>query len=744
MAKTVPSILKVKRPPGKVQRPHVVSGVYPYSLGAGAFRQKRAPTPVELVASYRAMTYSFANRNARAVASQDLRLYGTTRKGQKGASWAHRTLNLTEVKRLAKSYPESATLQKAVTGAVRIDQIVDHPIIDLLDWVNPWMSRFQLFELTQLYNEIVGYSFWTFGIGAMKRLTEIWPLPAWMCYPTPDFWGTDVVLYYVFTAGGGQALLPRDEVLYFRTNNLFDPYTQGFGPLRAAYELAEIWDKRTDYEDSVLSNRARPDAVLVAEDDVISPEEIARVNGEFYQNFGLSGAGKAYMLPGGYKVQPISWPPKDMGELALSKETKINLAAVFDIPSELVDQDAPRAAKDAALLDYARNGIKPRCVRMQEHLNSNFVNRFDDRLFLAYDDPVPADVKAETEKHGRLVAVGLESRNEARAEFGLPPVDGGDVLLVPNNLVPLDHALHPPDPRIVMPNGPARPEEVPGDAEEPSETFDDENHAGQIDEGEDEEFEEGDDVQSAKGLTVEGKQGRPFDVPTTERLLKLALRRAGLTRPFRDRTITQDERFRVLHELREIGRAWLRREARRTQLEIEDIEAKAIFEASKEKARGFFSKARRFVRNLIVAGALALGMPEPINQADAQAIDEQRAIQEQYLDDFEADVIQGHTVLAPWRAAQYGASVWSTSQTIRRRRAQSQGLPYERRVHMGEDDPCPVCVEQVDMGWQVIGTLADIGASFCRCNCHCRFLYGNDPEADVWGGVDPWNMPVSA
>src|SRR5262249_30165839 len=154
-------------------------------------------------------------------------------------------------------------------------------------------------------------------------------------------------------------------------------------------------------------------------------------------------------------------------------------------------------------LDYARNGIKPRCMRMQEALNSNFVNRFDERLFLAFDDPVPADERAQIDRLKTLVNVGIMSENEARAELGLPPVEGGDEILVPNNRVPLAHVLRTPDPRIIPPNGPARPEEIPDDAQEPSESFNDDSsesdtgddhHDGAVDESGDEPFEEGDDI----------------------------------------------------------------------------------------------------------------------------------------------------------------------------------------------------------------------------------------------------------
>lgn len=500
MAKTVPAILKTRRAPREVQgRPRVISGIYGYGVTDG-FRDRRTPTPVELVAAYRQAAYACANLNASAFASTPLRLYGKTGYGKKAIDSYYRPKPLTHSQ--TKNLESIAGLRKQLSSAEKVEEITNHPILDLLDTVNPWMDRFQLLELTQLYQEIVGPAFWTFGyqsLGRHRVPVEIWPLPAWMVYPVPDLINPGgVIQEYIFTAGGGQTILPVEEVLYFKTSNLLSPYDQSYSPLRATYENSQIYDKRNQYEDAVLDNRARPDALLIPTEEgaVVSPEEVQRINTQFYQQFGMSGAGRVAILPGGYSYHPMNYVPKDMEIPAKQKVTLHEIARSFGVPIPLVDVDsANRSILDAALLQHARFTVRPRCRRAEEMLNSNFCNRFDENLFLAFDDPTPADVVLDRETDKAYFGIGCRTPNEIRASQGLPPLPkGGDETYIPQGMVPMSMANDRAQRELIASLPAAKPDEVPDDTREPEE-FPDEPS------GEDEtEYDEGE---------ADGSEGEP-------------------------------------------------------------------------------------------------------------------------------------------------------------------------------------------------------------------------------------------
>lgn len=512
MPKRVPAIYRAaarrpaRRPeggnaPSSSGRIRVASGIYSYAP-SDAFRAKRPPTPVELIQSYRYATYVCASINATAVATQPFRLYATTTHGRgKALSSFCRPRSLNRHReRWLESNP---TLTKRLAGVDKVEEITDHPILELFDYVNPWLDRFQLLEMTQLYREIDGRDFWYWVDGPGERPIEVWPLPSWMVYVQPDYTGTDVVKNYIFTGGGGQAILECDQLLFGKETSLFDPYIAGFSPLRANYELAQIYDKQLDYRDATISNRGRPDAMLIPKEDqeFNDPVAIQRITAEYEQSYSLGRAGRLWVPPGGTELKPINWSPTDMGEMAQSRSILHDIARAFRVPVPLVDgESANRANMDAALLQHARYAVLPRIRKLEEHWNSNWVTKWDDsgRLFLAFDDPVPADKVLERETNVAYVGAGIRTRNEVRADLGDEAVEDGDELLVSNTLVPLSLALKPPAPVVVQSGQPPKPDEVPPEGRERAEEIEPEPR--EPEEGaEAEPFAEGEDVESERG-----------------------------------------------------------------------------------------------------------------------------------------------------------------------------------------------------------------------------------------------------
>jgi hypothetical protein len=183
---------------------------------------------------------------------------------------------------------------------------------------------------------------------------------------------------------------------------------------------------------------------------------------------------------------------------------------------------------------------------------------------------------------------------------------------------------------------------------------------------------------------------------------------------------------------------------------------RSIGSAARYHVGRFFDRAKGFVRELVVAGAMALGGPDPLTAADLRAVDAEVAAQHQYFDRFHLEVIEnppealhepaappppmpglilptltpsGEAIKSPMtaaqfaaRAEQYGNAGWTGPQNALRARAQPNGT-VERRVHTRKEPhaECSTCIEQTAMGWQPIGVLNNLGDSECLGNCDCAF-----------------------
>ncbi len=78
--------------------------------------------------------------------------------------------------------------------------------------------------------------------------------------------------------------------------------------------------------------------------------------------------------------------------------------------------------------------IAPRLRRRDEKLNEQLVPLFDPshRLFLASEDPVPANRELLANEQELKLKYGVVTINEIRGDEGLPPVPWGDAPWLPS------------------------------------------------------------------------------------------------------------------------------------------------------------------------------------------------------------------------------------------------------------------------------------------------------------------------
>lgn len=257
-------------------------------------------------------------------------------------------------------------------------------------------------------------------------------------------------------------------------------------------------------------------------------------------------------------------------------------------------------------------------------------------------------------------------------------------------------------------------------------------------------------------------------------ILRHCLRRTGLLKAYRAGELTGEQALDLLESLREYGRSWLRHEAERFARDYLDYApsrafvpygASAATQAFAANVSRFFGRAKAFVRELVVAGAMAVLGPAPLTGEDLHNAELEAQKQAQFFDRFEAEVIQAPPAIKPEttavvdvlpprmtpgefvaRSEQYGNSVYTSGQEVARAHyIQGKVFDQERGYHRLDlsDQPCPTCVERIDLGWQPIGTLRPIGDSECRCNCHCFLVMrlGPDGPPYVLGRKGPLRIP---
>lgn len=263
---------------------------------------------------------------------------------------------------------------------------------------------------------------------------------------------------------------------------------------------------------------------------------------------------------------------------------------------------------------------------------------------------------------------------------------------------------------------------------------------------------------------------------SAEAILRQCLRNLGFTVAFRQGTLSNEQLTRLLDEVRQYGRAWLRHEAEgfvkqfsrgeRGNLVLDGTIARAATwieghggyliqqDAGFRHALGrFFSRSKQFVRELILAATLSMSGQSPLTGEELSAVDAEAKKQEQFFDQFQqkllsppdklvtqpVDVTTQVVTVEPTpmtpgqfiaRAESYADSSWQAAQRIDHGQSVSQGtFKFERRV-LGtpKTEHCEDCPPLADLGWQPIGTLPEIGDSACGSLCLCHFRYSEDGD----------------
>lgn len=392
---------------------------------ADAYRSQKAPGDLDLIGAYRDAAYFCANLNVNGVVNCKLRLYAKTAAGQPRPRCPTRPIGRKQLREL--SAVES--IRKNLESADRIDEVIEHPLLDLLKYPNEHHSQADLIGHIQLYQELTGRAYVLIEDDERFDLpAALWVLPSQSVTPQRLPGSPNVVDHYWYYSSAGRQILPTEAVLAFRTPDPRDPYGGGYAPAQAAWERISVSGKYLSQTQATLDNRARPDAIVSSADPeyTIGPDERKRLEGFLNQKFRGAGSGQVYVSSHGLKLDPLNWSPKDLGELADNTLAIEQIARAFDIPLALLERDANRANAEASRNQHAEMAIRPRLRRIEGVLNRFLLPRYSDRLFCCFDDPVKEDVEQRLKVRESNLRLGLTTINEERAEDGYLPVAWGE------------------------------------------------------------------------------------------------------------------------------------------------------------------------------------------------------------------------------------------------------------------------------------------------------------------------------
>jgi HK97 family phage portal protein len=325
----------------------------------------------------------------------------------------------------------------------KVEEVKEHPALELLYKVNPFQTKWEWVYLMWVHLLLQGESA-TYLAGKEKNPKapprELWTLrPDFLRIIPGDVEQGQYVYAYKYEVPGKEVLTFAPwEVLFMRLPDPENAY-RGKGIIQAAADTVQTDSFMGSWAKNFFFNSARPDAVLWT-DKAITQEQAQEIQSRWYDKYGSGGRNsqKVAVLGAGLQYQQTTQSIKDMDFLEGQRWERDKLMAIFRNTKMALGivEDVNRANAEASEYVQIKYTIKPKMQRLCDWLNETLLPLFGEDLFLSFADPLPESEELKFKKW----EIGLNrvyTVNELREEEGLDPVEGGDVLYMPNTQVPL-------------------------------------------------------------------------------------------------------------------------------------------------------------------------------------------------------------------------------------------------------------------------------------------------------------------
>lgn len=317
-----------------------------------------------------------------------------------------------------------------------VEELTEHPLLDLLSRVNDFTTKFDHIWLTQEYLELAGEAPWLLDRSGDNNQ----PVAMYLLRPdklTIKFEKEKVIGGYKYQVGAGKIVtFEPEEVIFLKYPNPLKPF-RGRGTLLAAAQTIDLDKYAEQWNVQFFFNAARPDALLITKQK-LTDAQIDSLKKQWKKEFqGIGKRAKLAILEGELDYKQLQLSQKDMDFIEQQKFSRDKILSIFRVPKPVVaiTEDVNRANAEAGAYAFARWTIRPKMTKIVEQLNEFLVPMFGDDLYLDFDDPVPQNVEMLMKKYANALKSGWMTINEVREEEGMKPVSGGDEIYLPMNLV---------------------------------------------------------------------------------------------------------------------------------------------------------------------------------------------------------------------------------------------------------------------------------------------------------------------
>lgn len=289
------------------------------------------------------------------------------------------------------------------SGTPIIEEILSHPIIDLIKSPNPYLSWYDLLYLTVQNMDIQGSFYWLKerdGLGVVRRIRPIFPH---LITIIPD--QAEYIKCYMYKDSSTSFPIDKDDIIHFRHPKAGDIYN-GQSILLAIADVININNSQLQYQIESFNQPVPP--VSLQTDKDLGLQAAQNLQEEFRQKYGgINRISRVPVLDNGLKLNIHKRTAQELDFSDSRKGLRDEILAAFRVPANKLGivTDVNKANADAADYSYLANAIDPLCRYISMKLTQDFRKEFrSPDLIIKNDDVIPQD----TEKKLKYYESGLK------------------------------------------------------------------------------------------------------------------------------------------------------------------------------------------------------------------------------------------------------------------------------------------------------------------------------------------------
>ncbi len=304
-----------------------------------------------------------------------------------------------------------------------------HPARLLLDRVNPWHTRQDLWRATETYLNLWGSSFWALEKDDAGRW-EIWPLRPDRVTVLPD--RRSYVRGFVYQGRNGPVAYTPDEILWMHYFNPMDEYA-GLSPVAPVRLAVDMGKDGPRFNRNFFRNAAQPDFVMLT-NETMTDSEVE----DFYDRWekryrGPAKAHRPAIASFVKDIKTLGFTHREMEFIRGLRWSLEEVSRAYGVPMPLLS-DLERATfsnVNTAERMFWRNTILPELQFFEERLNRMLLPRLgypdlEVRFDVSVIEALREDEDSRVRRETQLLDRGVLTINEVRRSRNLPDVPWGD------------------------------------------------------------------------------------------------------------------------------------------------------------------------------------------------------------------------------------------------------------------------------------------------------------------------------